>query len=104
MIAPSKYVTIEKGGREMRTTDPAQIPVIDVHSLVAGTEGRDAVAAQIRRACEESGFFYIVGHGVDEALQQRLEESSRRFFALEPEAKLRIGMAHGGRAWRGYFP
>lgn len=27
-----------------------------------------------------------------------------RFFALPPTEKMAIAMAHGGRAWRGYFP
>jgi isopenicillin N synthase-like dioxygenase len=86
-----------------------QIPVIDIRPLVVHSEGaragllRDA-ADSIGRACRECGFFYVVGHGVDEALQARLEQLSRRFFAQETEAKMRIRMALGGRAWRGYFP
>src|SRR5262245_59969526 len=81
-----------------------RIPVIDVGALVSGADARHDVAAQIGRACRDCGFFYIVGHGVDEALQHRLEESSRRFFAQDVPTKLTIAMAHGGRAWRGYFP
>ena len=60
--------------------------------------------AQIGSACRDSGFFYVVGHEVDEHLQRRLEEASRQFFALDLETKLEIRMARGGRAWRGYFP
>jgi isopenicillin N synthase-like dioxygenase len=81
----------------------SQIPIIDVRELVAGSEGRHAVAAQIGNACRESGFFYIVGHGVDGALQERLQTLSRQFFAQDEEVKLRIKMALSGRAWRGYF-
>jgi isopenicillin N synthase-like dioxygenase len=40
---------------------------------------------------------------VNEDLQRRLHELSRQFFAQDVEAKLRIRMALGGRAWRGYF-
>jgi isopenicillin N synthase-like dioxygenase len=83
--------------------DFSQIPVIDVRALVAGTTGQQTVAAQLGRACRESGFFYVVGHGVDENLQGRLREMSRRFFAQDVDTKLRIRMALGGRAWRGYF-
>src|SRR5688500_3439236 len=50
------------------------------------------------------GFFYVVGHGVDLDLQQRLEDESRAFFELPDVEKARIAMAHGGRAWRGWFP
>jgi len=80
------------------------IPILDIGALVAGADDRGAVAAQIGKACRSSGFFYVVGHGVDEALQQRLEQVSRRFFAQDRETKLRIWMALGGSAWRGYFP
>ncbi len=85
----------------------AQIPVIDVRPLVLCSETprelRDA-SDPIGQACREHGFFYVVGHGVDEALQARLEQLSQRFFAQDAEAKMRIRMALGGRAWRGYFP
>lgn len=62
------------------------------------------MGAAIGRACREHGFFYAVGHGVDETLQLRLEELSRRFFALPADRKGAIRMELGGRAWRGYFP
>ncbi|HEY9632325.1 MAG TPA: 2-oxoglutarate and iron-dependent oxygenase domain-containing protein [Coleofasciculaceae cyanobacterium] len=80
------------------------IPIIDIHALVKGTDERHAVADQIGQACRDCGFFYIVGHGVDEGLQQGLEQLSRQFFAQDLETKLKIRMALGGRAWRGYFP
>ena len=81
-----------------------ELPVIDVSALVAGSPGRFDVAAEIGRACREHGFFYIAGHGVSEDLQRRLEECSREFFAQDTDAKMRVRMALGGRAWRGYFP
>jgi isopenicillin N synthase-like dioxygenase len=80
------------------------IPVIDISALTAGTQARHEVAARIGQACREWGFFYIVGHGVEEHLQQRLESISQRFFAQDLETKLEIGMSRGGSAWRGYFP
>ena len=82
----------------------SHIPTIDVRELVAGGPERFAVAARLGEACRESGFFYAVGHGVGEDLQHRLADESRRFFAQELDTKLRIRMALGGRAWRGYFP
>ncbi|MBD2099801.1 isopenicillin N synthase family oxygenase [Leptolyngbya sp. FACHB-261] len=81
-----------------------QIPIIDISALVGSTDGRDEIAVQIGQACREFGFFYIVGHGVDEHLQQQLEAVSSQFFAQDLGTKLEINMARGGRAWRGYFP
>jgi isopenicillin N synthase-like dioxygenase len=83
--------------------DFSHIPIIDVSDLVAGTPGQTAVAQQLGEACRESGFFYAVGHGVDEDMQKRLRDLSRQFFAQDLETKLQIRMSLGGRAWRGYF-
>ena len=80
------------------------VPVIDVAPLVTGTGDRSSVAARIGQACRTTGFFYVVGHGIDEGLQRRLEEWSRRFFAQNLQTKMEIAMERGGRAWRGYFP
>src|SRR6266404_6816144 len=81
-----------------------EIPIVNIGPLVSGTKGRHEVAARIGQACRDCGFFYVIDHGVDERLQQRLEEASRQFFAQDLEAKLEISMSRGGRAWRGYFP
>ncbi|MBS1812471.1 MAG: isopenicillin N synthase family oxygenase [Acidobacteria bacterium] len=81
-----------------------QLPVIDIRALVAQTGDAQSVAAQINQACREVGFFYIVGHGVDELLQERLEILSQQFFAQDVATKMQMTMSKGGRAWRGYFP
>ncbi|MEK6321678.1 MAG: 2-oxoglutarate and iron-dependent oxygenase domain-containing protein [Acidobacteriota bacterium] len=84
--------------------DFSRLPIIDISALVKGAPERLSAADQIARASRESGFFYIVGHGIDERLQKRLENLSRRFFDQDPNEKLDIRMEKGGRAWRGYFP
>lgn len=71
------------------------LPIIDLSSLSVDT---------LREACARHGFFYIAGHGVDEALERRLEEATAHFFSLPVEAKQQIAMTEGGRAWRGWFP
>ena len=86
------------------TLDPSALPIIDVSPLVTGLGDRLLPAEQISRACRETGFFYITGHGVADVLQRRLEELSREFFARDLDQKLEIRMEKGGRAWRGYFP
>lgn len=83
------------------------IPVIDISPLrAAGREqgSVDGMARSIADACRTHGFFYITGHGVSIGLVARLEQLSHEFFALGMEEKMRISMAQGGRAWRGYFP
>lgn len=79
------------------------LPVIDVSVLVAGAPQRGDVAARIGAACRRHGFFYVVNHGVDAGLVERLDRLSRAFFALPESEKRRWRMELGGRAWRGYF-
>jgi isopenicillin N synthase-like dioxygenase len=81
------------------------VPRVDVSPLVAG-DGSDAtdVARAIDSACRETGFFSIVGHGVDPVARARLEALAREFFALDDAEKREIAMARAGRAWRGWFP
>jgi isopenicillin N synthase-like dioxygenase len=86
-----------------RGNDFSQIPIIDVGDLVSDHPSPGAVAEQIGAACRESGFFYVVGHCVDEALQDSVRDLSREFFAQDLGTKLQIRMSLGGRAWRGYF-
>lgn len=84
----------------------ATLPVVDIAPMLGGAD-RDAcerVAADIGEACRAHGFFYIAGHGIDDALQVKLRETSRTFFALPEADRMRMEMLHGGRAWRGYFP
>jgi isopenicillin N synthase-like dioxygenase len=82
-----------------------RLPIIDMAPLIGGTgEARASVAREIGAACAAHGFFYAVGHGVSPEVLANLETQSRRFFALPDAAKMAIGMARGGRAWRGYFP
>ncbi len=78
---------------------PTELPVIDL-----GSSAVSDLAERLGAACRGVGFFYVVGHGVDGELLQRLEQTSREFFALDHDEKMAIRMERGGRAWRGYFP
>jgi isopenicillin N synthase-like dioxygenase len=81
------------------------LPVIDMSALFGREHAaRSSVAAQIAGACEDDGFFYVVGHGVAPGVLQRLEAEARTFFDLPTAAKQTIAMARGGVAWRGWFP
>lgn len=83
-----------------------RLPVIDMAPLFRRGEaaGRESVAREIENACRRFGFFYVTGHGVSDEILARLDAAARKFFALPEEVKLRIPMAKGGRAWRGFFP
>jgi isopenicillin N synthase-like dioxygenase len=90
------------------TAEVKSLPIIDISPLIEGAKAdasaKRNVAEQIGSACRALGFFYVVGHGVSEPLQQQLEKLSHEFFARPLEEKLGIRMELGGPAWRGYFP
>jgi len=79
------------------------LPIVDL-SRSTNDRGVDAIADEIDAACRNTGFFYVVGHGVSTALQTRVEELARAFFAQSETEKSVIAMRNGGRAWRGWFP
>ena len=78
------------------------VPVIDVGPLFDGTDdAARAVAAEIRRASIEVGFFYVRGHNVSHDLMRAVLMAAKYFFAL-PEAhkrEIQVNQAH-----RGYVP
>jgi isopenicillin N synthase-like dioxygenase len=88
----------------MNPSEFSHVPVIGVAPLINRAAERARTAEQIGAACRESGFFYVVNHGVDESLCRQLDTLSRQFFALSEPEKMQIAMSRGGRAWRGYFP
>jgi isopenicillin N synthase-like dioxygenase len=84
---------------------PTRLPVIDVAPLFGGTEAERArAAAEIGEACRSLGFFYAKSHAISADTLSRLNAAAREFFALPEDEKLKIAMARGGRAWRGFFP
>jgi len=51
---------------------------------------RHTFAASLRTACEHSGFFYLVGHSLDEKLN-KAQQSLLRFFQQPKEVKAKLG-------------
>ncbi|XP_070038819.1 2-oxoglutarate-Fe(II) type oxidoreductase hxnY-like isoform X4 [Nicotiana tomentosiformis] len=62
-----------------------QLPMVDLSST-----DRTLLADSLRKACVENGFFYLINHGVEEELIQRVFEGSRRFFGLSLEEKMKL--------------
>jgi len=78
------------------------IPVIDYGPYFAGEPGAlEPLAAQLRHACENVGFFYALNHGVRQTVIDRGFAASRRFHALPLEEKLRLRLNENNI---GYMP
>ncbi len=72
-----------------------ELPVIDL--------GSAGCAADMRKACIDTGFFYVVNHGVAEATVEAAFLASRALFALPQAEKLALLQAKSP-AKRGYEP
>ena len=78
----------------------ATLPVLDL-ARYASSADRDAFLADLRHAARDIGFFYLINHGVDDALQHAVQREARRFFALTEAQKEQVAMIHSPH-FRGY--
>jgi len=79
------------------------VPVIDISPFIEGSaEGKARVAEDINRACLDTGFFTIVGHGVPEDLTRNVRKLTADFFGLPPEQKAKS--VPTARVPRGFSP
>ncbi|CAM6101859.1 unnamed protein product [Calypogeia fissa] len=62
---------------------------------------KSLLAKTIRKACVESGFFYLVNHGIDQQLIDEVFLQSKRFFDLPLDEKMKV--SHDVNH-RGYTP
>lgn len=76
-----------------------QIPILDIAPLVTGRGTRD-LARAFATAYGETGFAYVVNHGIDPSLRAAVFDASRRFHALPHADKDAIALNH---AHRGYI-
>ncbi|TQV95599.1 hypothetical protein V2A60_000783 [Cordyceps javanica] len=76
----------------LRDALPSEIPLIDIADLVSDSstlDARKAVAARIRDAATNTGFFYIVNHGVPLGVTEASYNAALDFFRQELPVKSR---------------
>jgi isopenicillin N synthase-like dioxygenase len=66
-------------------------------------EARKAIAARVRTAAQNTGFFYIENHGIPEELIQDALAQAKAFFAqpLETKEKQNVKRASHADGWHG---
>ena len=70
-----------------------EMPALDVGPWMRGEAGAlEPLAAQLRRVCEEVGFFSVANHGVSQDLIDRAFAASRRFHSLPLERKMEVAL------------
>ena len=79
-------VTVEGDRIETR-----ELPLLDLAPYRAGDKAaKQALAGELRDACEQVGFLALKNHGISDRLLARTIEQNKRFCALPPEQKLEI--------------
>jgi isopenicillin N synthase-like dioxygenase len=84
------------------TTHPS-LPVLDMRDFLAAPESAAGghFVRQLRDACHEVGFCYLVGHGVPAELDATLMHNAREFFALPESERRELAIANSPH-FRGY--
>ncbi|RWR00760.1 2-oxobutyrate oxidase [[Pantoea] beijingensis] len=85
----------------MTTISSESLPVLDLALLEGTTEQRHTFLTQLGQAARDIGFFYIINHGINLTLQQRLQTLARQFFALDDVEKAAVAMVNSPH-FRGY--
>lgn len=83
-------------GRQRET-----VPTLDLRRAEAAPAERAAFLRDLRKAARDVGFFYLVGHGIEDDLVRKILALTRGFFALPAEEKLAIEMVNSPH-FRGY--
>jgi isopenicillin N synthase-like dioxygenase len=77
------------------------LPTLDLRRFNAGGAERSSFLEELRTAARGVGFFYLIGHGIEDRLIDDVLEISRRFFALPEKDKLALEMVNSPH-FRGY--
>ena len=81
-----------------RSRDFFDVPVLDLARADGGPAAERALAADLRHAAIEVGFFYVVGHGVPQIAITDVFAVAKRFFAwpLERKECVTVDQRHRG--------
>jgi len=93
---------LKSGGLDCRQATLEEIPIIDLAPMFAGdADAKRQLAAQLRRSCVETGFFYISNHHVPDAVIETTFAVARGYFAQDDAAKLRnhVSLSRNNRGY-----
>lgn len=79
----------------------SSLPILDLTELDRGAGDALHFLEKLRRTTRDIGFFYLVGHGIEQELIDEVLAVSRRFFELPESDKLAIENVHSAQ-FRGY--
>lgn len=74
------------------------IPVLDLETLISGRD-TSTLARAFAQAYAETGFAYVVNHGIDDGLINKVFDVARRFHALPLADKTKIALSTTHRGY-----
>eukprot|EP00670_Eutreptiella_braarudii_P028647 CAMPEP_0174379148 /NCGR_PEP_ID=MMETSP0811_2-20130205/122517_1 /TAXON_ID=73025 ORGANISM="Eutreptiella gymnastica-like, Strain CCMP1594" /NCGR_SAMPLE_ID=MMETSP0811_2 /ASSEMBLY_ACC=CAM_ASM_000667 /LENGTH=373 /DNA_ID=CAMNT_0015531591 /DNA_START=119 /DNA_END=1240 /DNA_ORIENTATION=- len=79
---------------------PIDIPTIDLSALAGDADQVNRVTQDIHQACQEWGFFKVVGHGIPDAVIQDTYAVTRDFFLQPKDVKQKVKRSEdNARGW-----
>lgn len=79
-------------------TEFTEIPVLDLAPLMTGDD-TSALAQDFAKAYGETGFGYVINHGIDPALRAAVFAASKKFHALPEAQKQAIALNNSHRGY-----
>ena len=79
-------------------TEFTEIPVLDLAPLIEGADTTNLSRA-FAKAYGDTGFAYIINHGIDPALRAAVFDASKRFHALPEDTKQAISLDQSHRGY-----
>lgn len=81
-------------------TAQTNLPLIDMAGVREGDQAAILRAGEaIRKACSETGFFYIINHGVPQNVIDTAMAAAKTFFAHPAEVKRQVAVNKRHRGW-----
>jgi len=84
-----------------RDCRPSEIPLIDLSPIYGDLTARRALAAQIRHAAENTGFFYIKNHGIPASVIAEAQRQAEAFFH-QPDSEKEVVSKEKSKYFNGW--
>ncbi|OKL61228.1 hypothetical protein UA08_03483 [Talaromyces atroroseus] len=99
-LSGPEYRRVSKAPPRIPTAD--EIPIINLTAIDGDLNSRKQLAAEVRAASQNTGFFYIRNHGIPESLIKDALSQAQAFFA-QPEAEKEKASIRKSSSFNGYY-
>ncbi|XP_039164746.1 2-oxoglutarate-Fe(II) type oxidoreductase hxnY isoform X2 [Eucalyptus grandis] len=86
---------------DANAVEAAGVPTSALNRIDLSSSDIQQSASLLKQACLDSGFFYVINHGISQDLMEEVFAQSRRFFGLPLSEKMKLLR---NEQYRGYTP